>query len=90
MQPLALYVHCGPHFVNLVAQYSLIADMSNALEWLQKLSCLCKLLGKYKTKFVNIASTGSGAVTNLQPHVSNRMDGQDSSYATSVQIYVTW
>ncbi|XP_010790523.1 zinc finger MYM-type protein 1-like [Notothenia coriiceps] len=74
MQPLALYVHCGAHCVNLVTQAACKASSltSDALDWLHKLGCLYKLSGKYKTKFINIATAASGTVSNLQPLCQTR------------------
>lgn len=67
MQPLTLYVDCGAHCVNLATQAACTASLltSDALEWVNKFGCLFKLSGKYKTKFVNIATAASGTVSNL-------------------------
>lgn len=89
MQPLALYVHCGPHCVNLVAQAACAASSltANALEWLHKLGCLYKLSGKYKTKFMNIASTASGAVSNLQPLCQTRWTTRTAAIRSVLHQY---
>ena len=49
-QPLALYVHCGAHCVNLIAQKACTASIvvRDALDWVHQLGVLCGQSGKFK------------------------------------------
>jgi hypothetical protein len=69
VQPLALYVHCGPHSVNLVTQAACLSStvMCDGLKWLHKLGCLHNQSGKYKTTFKEIATSECGSFTSLKP-----------------------
>lgn len=58
-QPLALYVHCGPNCVNLVAQAACKSSKMtcDTLDWIHSLGCLYNLSGKYTNAFKEIAAT---------------------------------
>jgi len=62
MQPLALYVHCGAHCVNLVAQSvcEAVFLVRDAMESLQELGSLFSQSLKCRTAFANIAQSDHG------------------------------
>ncbi len=62
-QPLAIYVHCGPHCVNLVTQAacSTTPIVRDALQWTHELGCLFGQSGKFKTIFKSVAKSTSGS-----------------------------
>ncbi|XP_035283493.1 cell cycle checkpoint control protein RAD9A isoform X2 [Anguilla anguilla] len=68
-QPLALYVHCSPHCVNLVTQtaYGSSPVVSDALNLVHKLGTLYYQSGKYKTIFKEIAQSEAGSFRTLKP-----------------------
>lgn len=68
-QPLALFVHCGPHCVNLITQATCAASsvVRDALQWVHELGHLFGLSGKFKTIFCNIATSEHGSFTRLKP-----------------------
>lgn len=68
-QPLALYVHCGPHCVNLVTQTACSSSpvVSDALNLVHKLGTLYHQSGKYKTIFKEIAQSEAGSFITLKP-----------------------
>ena len=63
-QPLALYVHCGAHCVNLVAQHasSVSLCVRDAMAWLQELGNFYGSSLKYRQSFAKIASTDEAVV----------------------------
>lgn len=68
-QPLALYVHCGPHCSNLVTQTACGSSpvVSDALNSVHKLGTLYHQSGKYKTTFKEIAQSEIGSFKTLKP-----------------------
>ncbi|KAK0150020.1 Zinc finger MYM-type protein 1 [Merluccius polli] len=68
-QPLASYVHCGPHCVNLVTQATCTAApfVRDALTWVHDLGVLFKKSGKSKAIFKDIAVAETGSYTTLKP-----------------------
>ena len=68
-QPLALYVHCGPHCVNLVTQTACESSpvVSDALDLVHTLGTLYHQSGKYKTIFKEIAQSETGSYIALKP-----------------------
>ncbi len=68
-QPLALYVHCGPHCVNLVTQTacSSCPVVTDALDLVHKLGTLYHQSSKYKTIFKEIAQSKEGSFRTLKP-----------------------
>ncbi len=68
-QPLAIYVHCGPHCVNLVTQAacSTTPIVRDALQWTHELGCLFGQSGKFKTIFKSVAKSTSGSYITLKP-----------------------
>jgi len=73
-QPLALYVHCGPHCVNLITQATCTASsvVRDALQWVHELGRLFGLSGKFKIIFSNIATSSHGSFTTLKPMCPTR------------------
>ncbi|XP_016419414.1 zinc finger MYM-type protein 1-like [Sinocyclocheilus rhinocerous] len=68
-QPLATFVHCGPHCVNLVTQAACSAApiIRDSLQWIHELGCLFGQSGKFKTIFKSVAKSTSGCYTTLKP-----------------------
>lgn len=68
-QPLALYVHCGPHCLNLITQAACQASplIRDALEWVHDLGTLSKQSGKFKGMFSAVAADSEGPNVSLRP-----------------------
>lgn len=68
-QPLALYIHCGPHCINLVTQTACGTStiVSDALDLVHKLGNLYHLPGKYKTIFKEVAQSETASFRTLRP-----------------------
>lgn len=67
--PLAFYVHCGPHCVNLVTQAACSSScvVMDALSLVHKLGTLFNQSGKFKTFFKEIAKSEQGNIKTLKP-----------------------
>ncbi len=67
-RPLALCVHCGPHYVNLVTQTarSSCPIVTDALSLVHQLGTLYHQSGKYKTIFKEIAQSEEGSFRTLK------------------------
>uniref|UniRef100_A0AAX7SIF0 DUF4371 domain-containing protein n=2 Tax=Astatotilapia calliptera TaxID=8154 RepID=A0AAX7SIF0_ASTCA len=67
-QPLALYVHCGPHCLNLITQAACQASsvLRDALEWVHDLGSLCKQSGRFKAMFSAVAADSEGPSVSLR------------------------
>lgn len=68
VQPLALYVHCGPLVTQAACTSSSVT--CDALKWLHKLGCLYNQSGKYKTTFKEIV----WVIHKPKAPVSNKVD----------------
>lgn len=68
-QPLVLYVHCGPHCINLVTQTacSSCSVVADALDLVHKLGGLYHQSSKYKNIFKEIAQSEEGSFKTLKP-----------------------
>ncbi len=68
-QPLALYVHCGAHCVNLITQAGCFASplIRDCLSWVHQLDILFGQSGKFKSMFENIATSENAPLTILKP-----------------------
>ena len=69
-QPLASFVHCGPHCVNLVTQKACLSTpvVRDALQWrASDLGGLFGQSGKFKTIFKQIAMTENVSFTTIKP-----------------------
>lgn len=79
IQPLAPYVHCAAHCVNLITQRSCTASIfiRNSLDWVNELGMLFGQSGKLKDIFKGIARSeeGEGPCHTIRPPVSNKVDG---------------
>jgi hypothetical protein len=67
--PLALYVHCGAHCVNLVmeAVASCTPHVRDPLQLVNELGSLATKSGKFKTAFVSHAAEAACSYRNLRP-----------------------
>ena len=69
-QPLALYVHCGAHCVNLVAQSAAAEcnDIMAAMSWLQELGKFFGSSIKFRQLFAQVAASDSeGPYSAIKP-----------------------
>lgn len=69
-QPLAPYIHCGAHCVNLITQQACSASsvVRNALDWIHELGTFFGHSGKLKDKFKAIvAAEGEGPALSIRP-----------------------
>ena len=73
-QPLANFVHCGPHCVNLVTQATCKSTpvIRDALHWIHELGCLLAQSGKCKTIFKDIATSTTSSFTYIKPLCATR------------------
>ncbi|XP_070403865.1 zinc finger MYM-type protein 1-like [Nothobranchius furzeri] len=73
-QPLATFVHCGPHCVNLVTQAACTSTpvIRDALQWVHELGCLFAQSGKCKTIFKDICISKKGSFTSIKPLCATR------------------
>ena len=64
-QPLAPYVHCRAHCVNLITQQACSASavIKNAIDWVNELGVLFSHSGKMKDAFKAIAKAEDGPVS---------------------------
>lgn len=67
-QPLALFVHCGAHCLNLITQPACRASplINDALQWVHELGTLSKQSGKFKNMF-STAVSSEGPLKSLRP-----------------------
>ncbi|XP_069483840.1 zinc finger MYM-type protein 1-like [Ambystoma mexicanum] len=67
-QPLALFVHCGAHCVNLVVKESCDARplLRNALKWVNELGKLFGESLRFRTMFLAIAHTENVSFNNIK------------------------
>lgn len=81
-QPLAPYVHCGAHCVNLVIQRACSASsvVQNALQSIHELGTFFAQSGKLKNTFKSIvAAAGEGPVLSTRPLCPTRWTVRSSS-----------
>jgi len=69
MCPLALYVHCGPHSVNLVMECVISShpNLRDSVQCVHDLGVLHSQNGKFKSLFTEVAAGQSTVVRNLRP-----------------------
>lgn len=67
-QPLALYVHCGAHCLNLITQSACTASplIRDSLQWVHELGNLSNQSGKFKAMF-EVKAGSEGHHTTLKP-----------------------
>lgn len=67
-QPLALYVHCGAHCVNLVSQAvcEAVGPVRDAMQLLQELGALFSQSLKCRTSFAKIAASGERDIPSIK------------------------
>lgn len=88
-QPLALYVHCGPHCVNLVTQAACTVSplTSDALSWVHTLGCTLSQSGKYKCLFKDLATSEQGSFKTIKPLCPTRWTVRSPAIQTVLQQY---
>uniref|UniRef100_A0A3Q3EIY1 DUF4371 domain-containing protein n=2 Tax=Kryptolebias marmoratus TaxID=37003 RepID=A0A3Q3EIY1_KRYMA len=88
-QPLALYVHCGAHCVNLVAQKACTASrvVRDSLDWVHQLGVLCGQSGKFKQLFHQIAKSDHETATTLKPLCTTRWTVRHSAIRSVLTQY---
>uniref|UniRef100_A0A087XAH7 DUF4371 domain-containing protein n=1 Tax=Poecilia formosa TaxID=48698 RepID=A0A087XAH7_POEFO len=69
MQPLALFVHCRAHCLNLITEAACHTSLvvRDALQWIHELGTLSKQSGKFKSSFAATASSAEGPSISLRP-----------------------
>jgi hypothetical protein len=79
-QPLALFVHCGAHCTNLVAQSAAGSApcVQAAMQWLQELGNFYGASIKYRQMFAKIATSQCTPPTAIKP-VSHTLADKDPS-----------
>ncbi len=88
-QPLANFVHCGPHCVNLVTQAACTSTpvIRDALQWIHELGCLFAQSGKCKTIFKDIATSNTGSFTSIKPLCATRWTVRTPSIRATLAQY---
>lgn len=68
-QPLAPYIHCGAHCVNLITQHACTASrvIHSALQWVHELGILFGQSGKFKSLFKEVAKSVQGSFQTIRP-----------------------
>ncbi|XP_060735269.1 zinc finger MYM-type protein 1-like [Tachysurus vachellii] len=67
-QPLALYVHCGLHCVNLITQHACTSPViRDSLQWVHEVGGLFRQSVKMKSIFQDISESESGSITAIRP-----------------------
>lgn len=88
-QPLAPYVHCGAHCVNLITQQACTASavIRNSIEWVHELGILFCRSGKLKDIFKGIAKTGEGPQQAIRPLCPTRWTVRTSAIHAVLNQY---
>jgi len=88
-QPLALFVHCGAHCVNLVAQTASAAStcVQDAMQWVQEIGNFYGASIKYRQNFREIAITNSGSPARIKPLCPTRWLMRTASIDSVVENY---
>lgn len=80
-RPLALYVYCGAHRLNLITQSACLASplIRDALKWVHELGTLGKQSGKFEAIFSAVVAGSEGQSTSLRPLCPTRwtVQGKD-------------
>ncbi len=91
IQPLAPYVHCAAHCVNLITQRSCTASIfiRNSLDWVNELGVLFGQSGKLKDIFKGIARSeeGEGPCHTIRPLCPTRWTVRTSAIRTVLNQY---
>ncbi len=68
-QPIAPYIHCGAHCVNLITQHACTASrvVHSALQWVHELRILFGQSGKFKSLFKEVAKSVQGSFQTIRP-----------------------
>ncbi len=84
IQPLAPYVHCAAHCVNLITQRSCTASIfiRNSLDWVNELGVLFGQSGKLKDIFKGTARSeeGEGPCHTIRPLCPTRWTVRTSQW----------
>ncbi len=91
IQPLAPYVHCAAHCVNLITQRSCTASIfiRNSLDWVNELGVLFGQSGKLKDIFKGISRSeeGEGPCHTIRPLCPTRCTVRTSAIRTVLNQY---
>ena len=68
-QPLALFLHCGAHCLNLITQAACQSSplIRDALQWVHDLGTLSKISGKFKATFSAAVAASERPSASLRP-----------------------
>lgn len=68
-QPLALFLHCGAHCLNLTTQAACQSSplIGDVLQWVHELGTLSKISGKFKATFSAAVAASEGPSASLRP-----------------------
>ncbi|XP_072565314.1 zinc finger MYM-type protein 1-like [Paramormyrops kingsleyae] len=88
-QPLALYVHCGAHCVNLITQAGCFASLliRDCLSWVHQLGIIFGQSGKFRSIFENIAICEHAPLITLKPLCPTRWTVRNSAIIAVLQQY---
>ncbi|XP_031727537.1 zinc finger MYM-type protein 1-like [Anarrhichthys ocellatus] len=87
-QPLALYVHCGAHCVNLITQCACSASplVRDALQWVHDLGTLSNQSGKFKGVLAG-HGIGEGHIKSVKPLCPTRWTVRGQTVDTVLSQY---
>lgn len=88
-QPLALYVHCGTHCLNLITQAACQASplFRDALEWVHDLGSLSKQSGKFKAMFAAVAADSDVPSASLRSLCPTRWTVRGTAIKAVLSLY---
>lgn len=88
-QPLALYVHCGAHCTNLIAQKACLASslIRDSLDWVHQLGVLFSQSGKFKAIHAAIAHAENTCYTKIKPLCPTRWTVRNKAITAVLSQY---
>ncbi len=88
-QPLAPYIHCGAHCVNLITQHACTASrvVHSALQWVHELGILFGQSGKFKSLFKEVAKSVQGSFQTIRPLCPTRWTVRSSAIHAVLNQY---
>ncbi|GAA6095220.1 zinc finger MYM-type protein 1-like, partial [Tachysurus ichikawai] len=88
-QPLALYVHCGPHCVNLITQHACTSSpvIRDSLQWVHEVGGLFHQSVKMKSILQDISKSESGSITAIRPLCPTRWTVRTSAIRAVLKQY---
>lgn len=89
VQPLAIFVHCSAHCINLVTEAACTASqfIRDAIDTVHELGVLSKQSGKFQTLLASVAAKQHEKVLTVRPLCPTRWTVRSSAISKAVQQY---